>query len=72
MMKKAYKLENLGCAHCASQMEEAIGKLDGVTKASVNFMLAKLKLESESNDTMPSKETLQAIISRYEVGCRLV
>ena len=36
-MKKSYKLENLGCANCAARMEDAINKIDGVTKAQVGL-----------------------------------
>lgn len=31
-------LEGLDCANCAAQIEERIGKLDGVAKASMNFV----------------------------------
>ena len=30
-MKKTFKLIDLDCANCAAKMEQAIGKLDGVT-----------------------------------------
>ena len=32
-MKKTYEFENLGCAHCAAKMEDAIKKIDGVNDA---------------------------------------
>lgn len=37
-MKKTYILEDLDCAHCASKIEEAVGKLDGVTKSTVTLL----------------------------------
>jgi copper chaperone CopZ len=43
-MKKTYKLQNLGCAHCAAKMEAGIKKLEGVRDASINFMAAALRL----------------------------
>lgn len=46
-MKKVIKLEKLDCANCAAKMEERIGRLPGVEKASVSFMLGKLILHAE-------------------------
>ena len=45
-MRKTVKLENLDCANCASKIENAIAKLDGVTKVRVNFMGQKMILEA--------------------------
>ena len=41
-MKKVYKMQDLDCANCAAKMEREISKIDGVVKASVNFMTQKL------------------------------
>ena len=38
-MKKIYRLENLDCANCAAKIENALKKLDGVSDASVSFMI---------------------------------
>jgi len=46
-MKRAYRLEGLGCANCASKMETAIGKLPGVNTAVINFMTTKMTLDVE-------------------------
>ena len=45
-MKKSYKIE-VDCANCASRMEDAAKKIEGVKDASVNFMLLKMKVEFE-------------------------
>ena len=37
MKKQIYILENLGCAHCGSKMEEMIGNLPEVKKATLVF-----------------------------------
>ena len=47
-MKKKFKCE-IDCANCASKVEEAIRKIDGVTDAKVNFMLQKFTLEAEDD-----------------------
>ena len=46
-MRKTYKLIDLDCAHCATKMEAAIQKIDGVTEASVSFLTQKLTVEAE-------------------------
>ena len=45
-MKKTYLLEDLDCANCAAKMEAAIRKIDGVTDASVSFILQKMTIEA--------------------------
>ena len=47
-MKKSYKIE-VDCANCAAKIEAALNKLEGVTKATVNFMTQKLILETEGD-----------------------
>lgn len=44
MEKKVYILENLGCAHCASKMEEQISRLNGVQSASITFATKQLRI----------------------------
>lgn len=45
-MKKTYEIE-VDCANCASKMEFAINKLEGIKSATVNFMAQKLIVEFE-------------------------
>lgn len=47
---KTYLLENLGCAHCASKMEEQIGKLEGVTDATITFATKQLRVTAKNPD----------------------
>ena len=50
MSKKIYYLENLGCAHCAAQMEAQIQKLQQVDSASLVFATGQLHVEASSHD----------------------
>ncbi|WP_251198490.1 cation transporter [Anaerotardibacter muris] len=68
-MKKSYKLENLGCANCAAQMEADINRLDGVEKAQVVFMTSKLKIETSTDNIEPILDQAQKIITSYEDDC---
>ena len=45
-MTKSYKIE-VDCANCANKMEEAAQKTPGVKRATVNFMMLKMKIEFE-------------------------
>ena len=48
-MRKAFKLQDLDCANCAAKMENRIGKINGVTSASISFMTQKLTLEAQDD-----------------------
>ena len=44
-MKKTYSVE-VDCPNCAAKIEAAVGKLDGVDKATVNFLTQKMTIEA--------------------------
>lgn len=45
MTKETVKLSGMTCAACANRIEKAVGKLEGVTNASVNFATERLSVE---------------------------
>ncbi len=47
---KVYILENLGCAHCASKMEEQIASLSGVSEATITFATKQLRVTAQNPD----------------------
>ena len=59
-MKKRFKLTDLDCAHCAAKMEDAINHLDGVNKATVNFLAQKMTVDA---DDQRFDEIMQEIVS---------
>jgi len=65
-MKKAFKLEGLGCANCAAKMERAINELDGVQNATVNFMTTKMVIECEDEKMSVIVEAAERIIKKIE------
>ena len=74
-MEKSYEIKNLGCAHCGGKIEEAINKLDGVEKATLNFPLRKLKVKGECTDELLAEMNELAggieagvVIAEYESG----
>ena len=48
-MRKSFKLDEIDCANCARKLEDAINGLEGVERASVNFMTQKLTLSAPDN-----------------------
>ncbi len=65
-MKKAFRLQGLDCANCASKIERALQKLDGVTAASVNFVTTKLLLEVDDARTDAILLSARAAIRRVD------
>jgi len=47
-----FVIEGLDCANCAAKVEAAVGKLEGVTNASLNFMQKKLYITSQKKFTV--------------------
>ena len=46
-MKKKFKLTDLDCANWAAKMEAAIKKIEGVSDASVSFLMQKMTIEAD-------------------------
>lgn len=71
-MKKIIKLENLDCAACASKIEDAVKKIEGVDDVSVNFMTQKMKLEinEENYDTIMME--IKKVCKKVEPDCTIL
>ena len=70
-MKKTYKIE-VDCANCANLMEEAANKVEGVAKATVNFMA--LKLIVEFADCADPKAVMDSVLDdcrKIEPDCEI-
>ena len=65
-MKKVYKLEDLDCANCASKMECAIKKLDGVNDATVSFMAQRLTIEADDDKFEEIMDNVQKVCRKIE------
>ena len=68
-MKKVYRLENLDCAHCASKMEQAIAKLEGVESVSVSFLTQKLILKAAEEQIESIMDQAVQICKKIEPDC---
>lgn len=70
-MKKTYGIE-VDCANCASKMEDAAAKTNGVKSAVVSFMTQKMKVEFE--DGADIDETMKLVIKnckKVEDDCEI-
>ena len=72
-MKKAYKLTDLCCASCATEMERGIAKVKGISSCAVNFLLQKLTFELEEGaDEAAALKKIGKIVRRIEPDCEMV
>ncbi len=67
--KRVYIMENLGCAHCASKMEERINELPGVEYATITYATKQLRIAADDPDTLlpQIQEICTAIESEVKV-----
>lgn len=71
-MKKKFKMQDLDCANCAAKMEEAIKKIDGVTDATVSFMMQKLTIEADGSRMDEIMEQVVAVCKKVEPDCKII
>ena len=70
-MKKIIALQDLDCANCASKMENAIRKINGVQSVSVNFMTQKMVLEINDEDSADILKEIKNVCKKIEPDCIL-
>lgn len=66
MNKETVKISGMTCAACAQRVQRAVGKLDGVASASVNFATEKLVVEY--NEAVASLSTIEGAIEKAGYG----
>lgn len=72
-MRKVYNLSDLDCANCASKMESAISKIEGVKNISVNFMTQKLTIEIEEDKNMDEiMNEVKKVCHKVEPDCTIL
>ena len=69
-MKTKYNINNIDCAHCATKIEDAIGKIPQVDTVTVNFLTQKMVIGSSCpiDDIMPA---IKKIIKKIEPDCEV-
>ena len=71
-MRKTYKLEDLCCANCAAKIQDGIAKIDGVQKASVNFLTQKFTLVAEDDKFEADLQESLRIFKKIEPDCTVI
>lgn len=71
-MKKTFKLEDLDCANCAAKMEQAVGKMEGVTAVNINFMRQALTLEAADEAFDSVLKNAQKVMRKIEPDVRII
>lgn len=71
-MRKSFKLDEIDCANCAQKLEDAISKLDGVEKASVNFMNQKLTLTADDDRFDEVLDRVVKLTADLEPDCEIL
>ena len=70
-MNKKFILDGLDCANCAAKMEQAINELDGVRKATVNFMTTKMVIDGEEEKMPTIIAEAEKIVKKFEPDTRM-
>lgn len=65
-MKKAFKIRELDCAHCAQEIEEAASKVAGVNKVRVNFLSERMTLDAEDARFDAVLDEIKKIVNTIE------
>ncbi|WMC93538.1 cation transporter [Kineothrix sp. MB12-C1] len=71
-MRKTYILEDLDCAHCASEIEAAVGKLDGVMRSTVTLLTQKMVIEVEEAKVSGITKEVKKIVKKFEPDVEVI
>ena len=71
-MRKTFKLDEIDCANCARKLQDAICKLDGVEKATVNFLTQKLTLTAADDRFDEVLDRVVALTADIEPDCEIL
>ena len=71
-MKKAFTLDEIDCANCARELQDALAKMDGVKSVSVNFMTQKLTLEADDTEFDDVLQRVVDYVAEAEPDCEIL
>ena len=70
-MKKKFKITGLDCGHCASRLEEALNKIDGIESAKVNFLTQKVTIEATDDNMDRICDEVKVVTKKTLPDCDL-
>ena len=65
-MKSKFRVKGLDCANCASQLERAIQKINGVESANISFITQKMELEYDDARKEEIIQNVKKLIKKEE------
>lgn len=71
-MQKTYIIENLDCANCAAELENALRKVEGIGSVSVSFMTQKLVIDFTTEDITSIMKEVRRIATKIEPDSEII
>lgn len=71
-MQKTYIIENLDCANCAAELENALRKVEGIGSVSVSFMTQKLVIDFTAEDITSIMKEVRRIATKIEPDSEII
>ena len=65
-------IKNLDCAVCATKLEKAIQKIDGVNEVSISFLSEKMKLVIDETREDTIMNEINDVIHRLEPEAEII
>ena len=65
-MKSKFRIKGLDCANCASGLERALNKIEGIENAVISFMTERLEIEYDENNKDEILKKIKKVIKKEE------
>ncbi len=65
-MKSKFRIKGLDCANCASGLERALNKIEGIENAVISFMTERLEIEYDENNKDEILKKVKKVIKKEE------
>ena len=65
-MKSKFRIKGLDCANCASGLERALNKIEGIENAVISFMTERLEIEYDGNNKDEILKKVKKVIKKEE------
>lgn len=65
-IEKVYLIDNIDCANCAAEVEEALNKIPEIKQATLTFMTKQLKIVAKDPDSL--LDTMRKVADKTEPG----
>lgn len=70
-MKYTFKIKGLDCANCASQLENALQKIDAIENVSISFLIERMVIELQEEKTEEIMKKIKKVIKKEEPDVKI-